>query len=208
MGGQSRCMKELPGDRSRKGTSALSAAIGFRAHSGWAVAVAVAGGEVVERRRIDLCDCLIPGSAQPYHTAARMALDEAEAYLKRCANISAGMAEADVGKMAAALRSGGYGVRCCAILLGAGRVPDHLAKVLASHPMIHTAEGEFYREAIREGCRRCGLPVHGVKERDLRPRLAEVAKLGSRLGPPWRQDEKLCTIAGLQAFDLQGLTHG
>ena len=174
---------------------ALKTTIGFRTHSGWAVAVAMAGGEPVERRRIDLCDCLIAGSAQPYHAAAEMPFRQAEAHLKRCEEISAAMAEAAVQRLVKDLAARGYGVTGCSILLASGRPLADLAKILAAHPMIHTAEGEFYREA----CRRCGLPVLGIKERELCPLVAEVAGLGKGMGPPWRADEKLCALAAMRA---------
>lgn len=175
----------------------LKAAVGFRAHSGWAVAVTVAGGEAIDRRRIEICDCLMPGSAQPYHHVARRPLAEAERFLKQCAEISTAMAEAAVRRLVADLAVSGYRASGCTILLGSGRPLGELSKTLASHPLIHTAEGEFYRDALREGCRRCGLAVNGIKERDLCSRLDEAAGLGKKLGPPWRQDEKLCALAAL-----------
>jgi hypothetical protein len=177
----------------------LKASLGFRAHSGWAAVVAVSGGAAVDRSRIELCDCLIAGSAQPYHAAAGMRLNEAEAYLERCAGISTAMAEAAVQKLIAGLAARRYRVVRGSILLGSGRPLGSLAATLASHPLIHTAEGEFYRDAIRQACRRCGLPVLGIKERDLCPRISEVVDLGKMLGPPWRQDEKLCCLAALSA---------
>jgi len=176
----------------------LKAVIGFRAHSGWAVGVAIAAGAAIDRRRIDLCDCLVAGSAQPYHAAARLPLRQAEAYLKGCAEISAAMAEAAMRKVVEDLAARGYGVTGCSILLGSGRPLGELAKTIAAHPLIHTAEGEFYRDAIREACRRCGLAVRGIKERDLAPLVGEVAELGKALGPPWRQDEKLCALAAMR----------
>ena len=181
----------------------LKAALGLRAHSGWAVAVAVAGAAVIERRRIELCDCLVAGSKQPYHRAAQMPLPQAAQYLERCAQISTAMAEAAVRRMVADLSGAGYRAAGCSILLGAGRPLGELAKTLASHPLIHTAEGEFYRDALREGARRCGLAVDGIKERDLRPSLGEAAELGKALGPPWREDEKLCALAALRAIRLR-----
>ncbi len=53
-----------------------AAAVGFPAHSGWTVVVAVAGSlsrpEALERRRIETADVAIPGSKQPYHEAERL----------------------------------------------------------------------------------------------------------------------------------------
>ena len=74
--------------------------------------------------------------------------------------------------------------------------------------MIHTAEGEFFRAAIRRANEACGLLVTGIKEREILNRgvselgfpLEEIQgrmlELGRSIGPPWRQDEKLATLAG------------
>jgi len=176
----------------------LRASIGFRAHSGWAVAVAVAGGKAVERRRIELCDWLVPGSAQLYHAAASLPLPAAATYLRRCETASAAMAEQALRKLAADLAARGYRAARCVVLTGAGRPLGELAKTLASHPLIHTAEGEFYRATIAAACRRCGLPVFGTPERELCTRLAEGPALRAGLGPPWGRDEKLCALAAAE----------
>ena len=74
--------------------------------------------------------------------------------------------------------------------------------------MIHTAEGEFFRAAIKRANETCALPVTGIKEREILNRgVAELGlpveeiqgrmlELGRPIGPPWRQDEKLATLAG------------
>ncbi len=82
-----------------------------------------------------------------------------------------------------------------------------LAGILASHALIHAAEGEFYRAALRRACECCSLPETGIREREL---MAEAARALGRsagdlqsaagrfakvLGPPWRQDEKLSMLA-------------
>ncbi len=64
------------------------AALGFRAHSGWAALVVVAGPPrspaVIDRRRIELVDPGIPGSKQPYHAAQKLDLKKAEEVVRRC----------------------------------------------------------------------------------------------------------------------------
>ena len=42
-------------------------------------------------------------------------------------------------------------------VLASGRTLPALEQILASHPMVHTAEGEFFRKAIREACREIGI---------------------------------------------------
>ncbi|HKE23054.1 MAG TPA: hypothetical protein VKB88_11745 [Bryobacteraceae bacterium] len=176
----------------------LKATIGCRAHSGWAVAVTVAGGRAIERRRIELCDCLVSGSAQPYHAAAKLPLPEAHSYIRRCADISVAMAEQALRQLLADLAARNCRAARSIVLMGSGRLPGELAKTLASHPLIHTAEGEFYRGVIADAFRRCGVPVYGVAERELCERLEEGAELGRDLGRPWRRDEKLCALAASQ----------
>src|SRR5580704_11924248 len=147
------------------------AALGFRAHSGWAVMVAV-GGEasspvVLERRRLELVKPEIPGSVQPYHRAKDMKLEDAEAFLRRCAGAADEMAGAGLRDALAALAGRGYQVIGCAVLMAAGRRGGDLASILRSHPAIHTAEGEFFRNALRAAAESEGLAVTGVKEREL-----------------------------------------
>jgi hypothetical protein len=194
----------------------MKAALGFRSHSGWAALVAVAGAPgapvVIERRRVQTADTVIRGSAQPYHAAKAMQLADAEAFLDRCGAAARRMAEIAVRQTVAELDIMGYAVAGACVLLGSGRPASGLAVTLRSHPMIHTAEGDFFREAIKAACESCGLPVLGVKEKEIVRQAAaalsvtvddlqlRVAALGKSMGPPWRQDEKLCAIAGWLAL--------
>ncbi|HEX3682630.1 MAG TPA: hypothetical protein VHU83_08795 [Bryobacteraceae bacterium] len=187
------------------------AALGLRAHSGWAVLVAVAGTltspAVILRRRIEMCDRRVSGSVQPYHAARLMKLEAAQAFLNERADSSRRMASEAIRTALDELTAQGHQAAASCILLGSGRVTHGLAAILASHPAVHTAEGEFYRDALRWGCESCGLTVSGVKERDLLSQSAaalhlasdeierRLAALGKLIGPPWRQDEKLCALA-------------
>ena len=186
----------------------LSAALGFRAHSGWAAMIGLAepvdAPVVIRRCRIELADCSTTGSLQPYHTAARMPLKDAETYLRSCCDATAAMARKAVRDALAELRD--YQVEGAGVLLASGRPLPNLAGTLASHALIHTAEGEFYRAALRDACKCCGVPDTGIKEREL---LAEAARalgrsaedlqsrvtgFGKIVGSPWREDEKLSTL--------------
>jgi hypothetical protein len=185
-------------------------ALGFRAHSGWAVAVAVAGTPakpvVLERRRIDIADAAIPGSKQPYHAAASLDAGKAETLIRRCRESSASLAAGAIGVLAALL-SEKHRLVGSGILFGSGRPLPELAAILRSHALIHTAEGEFFREVLSSASERCSLPVKRVQEREVWDRAAGVFRLESKtlqdridtlgrsLGPPWRQDEKLASLA-------------
>jgi hypothetical protein len=186
------------------------AALGFRAHSGWAAMVALEGDaaapRVILRRRLELLDRGMAGAAQPYHTAAGMNLEDAKVFLDQCRSATHAAACHAVRCAVMEIAKKGYQVAGGCVLLGSGRQVSDLQTILRSHPMLHTAEGEFYREAVRAGCAAGAVPVIGVREKVAREALAEVlgldleevdrrvAELGKLIGPPWRQDEKLAAM--------------
>ncbi|MGO4884205.1 MAG: hypothetical protein ACLP59_25805 [Bryobacteraceae bacterium] len=192
------------------------AAIGLRAHSGWAAAVAVAGPVhapvVVMRRRIEMRERGATGPAQPYHAAVGLDLDEARELVERSASGAAALAGTGLRAMAEDLRSLGHRAAGCGLLLASGRPLPPLEKILASHPLLHTAEGELFREALRAASRECGLPLMEAKERELFARAAaelrlpdgelerRLAAMGKAIGPPWRQDEKFSAVAAWLAL--------
>jgi hypothetical protein len=192
------------------------AAIGCRAHSGWAALVAVAGTvkspEVVARRRIEIADPGIRGSKQPFHAAEPLEFPAAEELLERCAESTRRLAREAVQAAIDGLRDMRCEAACCGIILGSGRTLPTLKAVLASHALIHTAEGEFYRKALVEAGEHCGLPVLGVKERELYERAAaqlrlaageierRIAEMGKPLGPPWTQDQKYAALVAWLAL--------
>src|SRR5258707_13482280 len=71
-----------------KSTAIPRAAIGCRAHSGWAALVAIGGSpgspEVILRRRIENADPEIPGSKQPFHAAEPLEFPDAKEFLEEC----------------------------------------------------------------------------------------------------------------------------
>jgi len=163
---------------------------------------------VLERRRIETADAAIPGSKQPYHAAEPLGLREAEALIGRCRDSSARLAAEAVSALVARLAGNGHRVAGAGLLLASGRPLPDLAAILRAHPLIHTAEGEFFRQVLVQASEQCRLPVTRVKEREVWERAAaalrlsaadlegRIAEIGKLLGPPWRQDEKLATLAG------------
>ena len=87
-------------------------------------------------------------------------------------------------------------------MLGSGkRTLPNLEGILASHALIHTAEGEMFRDVLLWAARECGLKVTGVRERELPPDSSQtVHSLGKLIGPPWTQDQKYATRAALAAL--------
>lgn len=191
-------------------------ALGFRAHSGWAAVVAVGGSvgapTVLDRWRIELADPAIRGSKQPYHAAVGLEKAVAGRFIRRCTAATNVMARRAVRGIMEDVQKKGCVVVACGNLLGSGRSPATLAAALASHVMLHTAEGEFYRDALERASRRFGLKVAGMRERDVLELATAIlaipseqlqrklSELGRLLGPPWRQDEKLATLAAWLAL--------
>jgi len=192
------------------------AAIGLRAHSGWAALVAVTGSirspTVLDRGRIVLADATISGSKQPYHAAEGLRFQEAKRLLERCQESSERLARQAVGAAIDNLARRGFKAVAAGLLLASGRPLPDLGAVLASHALIHTAEGEMFRNVLGLAGEHYGLSVVKVKERELPGRAAatlgvpaeelphHLAAIGKTLGPPWRQDEKYAALAGWLAL--------
>ena len=183
----------------------MRTALGFRAHSGWAAMVAVAGmidaPRVLERRRIVIADPDKPSSKQPYHAASELPFPEAEALVRMAIESSRAMALEAMAASIKALRSQGHEVAGCGVLLGSGKMLPALEGILASHALIHTAEGEMFRSVLVWAAQAHRLPVTGVREKGLdASSLKRIEPLGKLIGPPWTQDQKYATVAALMAL--------
>lgn len=187
------------------------AALGVRMHSGWGVLVAVSGDptsmEVADRRRIVVTDPSAPGAKQPYHHAVELPLRDADRYLAACAASSARLALAELSAAVRELESRRYRIVGATILLASGRPLPPLPDILASHPLLHTAEGEFFRRAVVTACEQSRIAVTGIRGRDLEERASaafgrtltrvrrHIATMGRTMGPPWTADHKSAALA-------------
>ena len=183
----------------------MRVALGFRAHSGWAAMVAVAGAmdapRIVERRRVVIADPEMPDSKQPYHAAAELPIVKAEALLGKSVQSSRALALDAISATVRALQSQGYVVAGCSVLRGSGRALPGLEAILASHALIHTAEGELFRDVLVWAAQECHLRVIGVAEKMLdAASLKRIASLGKSIGPPWTQDQKYAALAALMTL--------
>ena len=198
----------------------MKTALGFRAHSGWAAVVAVAGTrqsiEILDRRRIGIADPEIPGSKQPFHAAEGQTLEKAAEYLRRCEQHSKRLCQKAFREILKDLEEKDAEVAACGLLLASGRPLPGLASILASHAFIHTADGEHFRDAIRKTAEGLELPITEVREKELSARASvelripiqeiplRFTELGRGIGPPWTQDQKLATLAAWLALAAAG----
>lgn len=183
----------------------MRAALGFRAHSGWAAMVAVAGTvdapRVLERRRIVIADPELPGSKQPYHAAVDLPFSKAEALVLKAIESSRLLAVHAIMTTIEALRSQGHEVAGCGLLVGSSRALPGLERILASHALIHTAEGQMFRDVLSWAARECNLSVTATPKKELpAASLQSIGSLGKLIGPPWTLDQKGATLAALMAL--------
>jgi len=180
-------------------------------HSGWGAVVAIAGGQGVEevllRRRVTIIDSKIAGSSQPYHYVVKKEIRAAETHLAQCANKSGNLAFESLIQVSAELQDRGFLLKSAAILLSSARPLPDLEKILAAHALIHTAEGEFFRQAFRCAFEKMKVPVTGIRARDLGDSAAKtfgksapaiqkrIDGMGRSLGVPWTKDEKTAAFA-------------
>jgi hypothetical protein len=183
-------------------------ALGCCARTGSAVAVGVVqsgAGEPQLRGRwtLDLTEGLVPD--QVFHAAQGLA--QAVGYVESAIETVRGVA---VRRLDELLRDV-PGVAALGVVTGDRDLAVGVAQALASHPLMHAAEGELYRDALLDAAAHRGLAVtglpRGIADERLRTggRIAEtVAKLGGSAGPPWRKEHKLAAVAALAALEGAG----
>ena len=178
-------------------------ALGFRAHSGWAAMVAVAGApdtpRILDRRRIVIANPDLPGSKQPYHAAEGLPFAAAERLIQEAVESSRALAVEAISAVQKKLRAEGHKLAGCAVLTGSGKPLPELAKILSAHPLIHTAEGVMFREVLLWAAKESGLGVLAVPEKTLDAEsLERIGSLGKLIGPPWTQDQKYAAVAAFR----------
>jgi hypothetical protein len=161
-------------------------ALGVSPHTGWAACVVVGGSlaspEIVENELIEI---LGDSERFCFHMAETMQRDDAAKWIASVRR----KAVANAKRALAPLITKGACV--CAIVAKAGEA-GKLDDVLSSHPRIHTAEGCFYRDVIREAC---SVPVRLVA-----PSSLDASKVGKLAQPPWGKDQKLAALAAWSAI--------
>ena len=196
------------------------AALGIRAHSGWAAVVAVAGSFdeplVLANRRLPIAASTDVMHTQPYHVAAELGALRGRIVVERCAADAEAVAKAAFARFAGEFPQHAFGA--CAILTPRNREPVEFEMVLRSHALMHAAEGILFRTAVARAAAACNLEIHAYEEDELlsgaaaawrtAPQRVEraVNGLGRSAGRPWARDQKLATLAALLALHVQRKT--
>jgi hypothetical protein len=191
--------------------SGRAAAIGCRAHTGWAVLVVVAGGvarpEVLFRGRAELGD---PAGAVPrnvYQASRGLESAHAATLVEAAERIAAERAAAAPERTVRRATDEGAVVRSWAVVVGMFPAGAGLESILASHALAHAAEGRLYQRALLQSAESRRLDTMAVPKRsiweegesalgvahgELRRWIDELRR---ELGPPWAQDQKLAALA-------------
>lgn len=190
----------------------MKVAIGFKAHSGWAAAVAVALQDehphLVDRRRLSLVDSHDAAWAkQPYHAAEGMTPSRAEALVQRGIAAAREASAACVNHWVQELREAGHDIAGGTVLTGPPMPAWTTTQILTMHIRMHQAEGKLFPDALAAAVAACGLPLGLIPERALDqlepsacPWADDIATLGRWAGPPWGADQKHATMAALVIF--------
>ena len=144
------------------------AAVGFRVHSGWTALVAISLEEnsprVLLRQRPHLVKKFTFEFRQPYHSAEKISPAEGRGFVSFVRNEARSLAYQAIRSAQTSLREQGCELTRSALLLASGRPLPALPQILASHALIHSADGELFREALLHASKRCGFETFTTKE--------------------------------------------
>ena len=187
------------------------AALGCRAHTGWAAQVVVAGTvarpEVVFRGRAELGDPAGRVKRNAYQAARGLEPAEAVALIEAAERIAAKQAAAGLRRTLRDARREGAIVGACGVVVGAFPKAARLESILASHALAHAAEGRLYQRALLQSAESRGLDTIAVPKRSIweqgetalgitRDELRRlIEQLRREVGPPWAEDQKLAALA-------------
>lgn len=168
------------------------AALGFKTHTGWAAVVAVAGGEVLLKRRIEMARDFATGAV--FHAGQELPFEKAKALIESSEARFVAIARDSIEGLLGELR--GCEVVGSGIVAGNPKPLPPLDAILKSHALVHAAEGELYRRVVARACEACRIPARMVALKN-GGHAAEIAAMGKKSGRPWAADQKEAALAAL-----------
>jgi hypothetical protein len=201
-----------------RGRTQRAAAVGVAEHGSSAVVVTVApGGELLDRRRVELIDRGLP--THPHHHegswavgrylntpgARALSLADAVALVERVHASAARGARESLEALAAAVPVpiASIAIRACP------KLPPTTEERIADNRVQTFADSVMYREAIATAAEARGWSVHWYdRERVFRDAATALGRedvdaflhaMGRSVGPPWQAKHKLAAAAALAA---------
>lgn len=172
-----------------------------------------AAPELLARARVQLIDDQDAESKQPYHAVEFLCVEEATGRLDGYMAVATRLAQDFIRARSEQFKERGIAIRSVGIIDSSSRKQISLPSILASHALIHAADGDHFRNALCVAAEQCRLQVYRVPARDLEQHagkclrlpvdrmLATVKNLGLGKGAPWGADQKK---AALLAWSLLG----
>jgi hypothetical protein len=193
------------------------AAIGLRAHMGWAAAVGIALEDGAPQLVFSSIIATAPEgdriAKEPYHVAAGWdGLTRVKPHPDPAAAVAQGrktqerMASKAIANIVSELKAKKLKVVAGAVLATRGLQTYTLEEALGHHAHIHVAEGMAVRDAVRFALKVNKIPSREFDQKSLYIEGASTlklteARLKQRLtelkgtAKPWTQDQKLCALA-------------
>jgi hypothetical protein len=192
----------------------LRIAVGLKAHSGWAVLVAVGLArkdlQVIDRRRIELIEPAATWAKQPYHAAEDLPTEEARRLVERGVKAAHRVAGREMRALVERSRKAGHEIIGCAVLIGTPMPEWTTEQILSVHMRMHKAEGILFPTALARAAEACEMKVLTISEKNLSTCAAEffdladatgkITLLGKSVGAPWGKDQKAATLAAMIAL--------
>jgi hypothetical protein len=171
------------------------------------VAGGVARPEVVFRGRAELGDPRGRVRRNVYHAARAVEPAAAADLVEAAERIAAEQAAAALERTLRQATGEGAVVRSCAVVVGTSVGEVRLESILASHALVHAAEGRLYQSALLQSAESRGLDTIAVPKKSIweqgeaalgvaQDELRQwIDQLRREVGPPWAEDQKLASLA-------------
>jgi hypothetical protein len=161
---------------------------------------------LLARSRVALIDDHDPEAKQPYHAVEFLCVEEATGRLDGYMAVATRMAQETLRAQLGELKGRDIAVKSVGIIESSSRKQVSLQAILASHALIHAADGDHFRNALYAAAEQCRLQVCRIPARELEAHagkhlrlplhrmLDTVNKLGKDKGPPWGADQKKAAL--------------
>jgi hypothetical protein len=165
-----------------------------------------AAPELLARSRVQLIDDHDPESKQPYHAVEFLCVEEATGRLDGYMAVATRLAHDCIRAQSNQLNERGIIIQSVGIIDSSSRKRVSLPSILASHALIHAADGDHFRNALFVAAEQCRLQVRRIPVRELEAHAAKclgrpvnrmletVNQLGLGKGPPWGADQKKAAL--------------
>ena len=181
-------------------TQHRDAAIGFRAKTGRAIAVVLAGDDdkpqFVWRGEVSLIDPNMPLNEGPYHPFMEMPWSDAQIAVQPVVKAIEKYASVVLRRIIDDMQSRRLRIRGAGVV---GSPPRNIEKIGNQHIRAHAAEGILFRRVLELAAKKNKIACTGYSDRDLRV-PAMMKEIGRAAGPPWRTDERLAATAAWLAL--------